>query len=47
MILAIGGVGIATGIGLLGHRVMKTVGEKITTLTNSRGFSVDFSVAST
>ena len=46
-VLAIGGAGIATGIGLLGHPVMKTVGEKITKLTNSRGFSVDFSVAST
>lgn len=42
-VLAIGGA----GIGLLGHRVMKTVGEKITKLTNSRGFSVDFSLAST
>jgi len=42
-----GGMGIATGIALLGHKVMKTVGEKITELTNSRGFSVDFSMATT
>ncbi len=47
MMLVIGGIGIAVGISALGHRVMKTVGEGITKLNNSRGFSVDFSVAST
>lgn len=45
-ILALGGVGIATGIAFLGKRVMKTLGKKITQLTHSRGFSIDFSVAS-
>jgi PiT family inorganic phosphate transporter len=45
--LVLGGLGIALGIGLLGHRVMATVGEKITTLTNTRGFAVDFGAAST
>jgi len=28
-----------------GHRVIETMGEKITTLTNTRGFSVDFGTA--
>ncbi|MGE4469926.1 MAG: inorganic phosphate transporter [Desulfovibrio sp.] len=46
-ILILGGLGIALGITLLGHKVMSTVGEKITTLTNTRGFAVDFGAAST
>ncbi|MBN2140416.1 MAG: inorganic phosphate transporter [Desulfovibrionaceae bacterium] len=46
-ILILGGIGIAIGICLLGHKVMATVGEKITTLNNTRGFSVDFGAAST
>jgi len=46
-ILAVGGLGIALGIGLLGHRVIRTVGEKITRLDNVRGFSADFSIATT
>jgi PiT family inorganic phosphate transporter len=45
--LALGGVGIAVGIMVLGYKVMKTVGERITVLTNTRGFSVDFGAAST
>jgi len=45
--LVLGGVGIALGIGLLGHKVMATVGTKITTLTNTRGFAVDVGAAST
>ncbi len=45
--LILGGVGIAVGISLLGHKVMGTVGTKITTLTNTRGFSVDLGAAST
>ncbi len=44
-ILLLGGVGMATGITLLGQRVMRTLGEKVTTINNSRGFCVDFSVA--
>ena len=32
---------------MAGHRVMKTIGTKITTLNNSRGFAVDFSAATT
>lgn len=45
--LVLGGLGIAVGIALLGHKVMATVGQKITTLTNTRGFAVDFGAAST
>ncbi|WP_415719110.1 inorganic phosphate transporter [Maridesulfovibrio sp.] len=46
-LLVMGGLGIAIGIALMGHRVMGTVGEKITVLTNTRGFAVDFGAAST
>lgn len=46
-LLGLGGAGIALGICVLGHKVMKTVGEKITTLTNTRGFAVDFAAATT
>jgi PiT family inorganic phosphate transporter len=46
-LLLFGGVGIAAGIGMAGHRVMDTIGTKITTLTNTRGFSVDFAAATT
>jgi len=46
-LLFFGGIGIAAGIGMAGHRVMDTIGEKITTLTNTRGFSVDFAAATT
>jgi PiT family inorganic phosphate transporter len=45
--LLLGGIGISLGVFFLGQRVMETVGEKITTLTNSRGFTVDFSTATT
>ncbi|HBN27069.1 MAG TPA: phosphate permease [Desulfobacteraceae bacterium] len=46
-LLLFGGVGISLGIGMAGHRVMKTLGTKITTLNNTRGFSVDFAAATT
>ena len=46
-LLLFGGVGIACGIWMAGSRVMTTMGTKITTLTNTRGFSVDFSAATT
>jgi inorganic phosphate transporter, PiT family len=45
--LAVGGLGITLGIMALGHKVMATVGEKITLLTNSRGFAVQFGAATT
>ena len=44
-LLALGGFGIALGVVTWGHRVIETVGTKITTLTNTRGFSVDFATA--
>jgi PiT family inorganic phosphate transporter len=46
-LLLFGGLGIALGIGMAGQRVMTTIGTKITTLTNTRGFSVDFAAATT
>ncbi len=46
-LLLFGGIGIACGISMAGHRVMDTIGSKITTLSNSRGFSVDFAAATT
>ena len=46
-LLILGGVGIAVGTATLGHRVIKTVGNDITELNNTRGFSVDFSLATT
>ena len=46
-LLLFGGIGIACGIGMAGHRVMDTIGNKITTLTNTRGFAVDFAAATT
>jgi len=46
-LLLFGGIGIAFGVGMAGHRVMETIGTKITTLTNTRGFSVDFAAATT
>jgi PiT family inorganic phosphate transporter len=46
-LLLFGGVGIALGIAMAGYRVMDTIGKKITTLTNTRGFAVDFAAATT
>jgi len=46
-ILALGGVGIALGISTFGYKVIKTVGERITEVTPSRGFSAEFGAATT
>ncbi len=46
-LLGMGGVGIAVGIVCLGHKVMNTVGKRITKLTNTRGFAVAFGAATT
>lgn len=46
-LLVMGGVGIAVGISTWGYKVIKTVGFKVTKLTNTRGFSVDFGAATT
>ena len=47
LILLLGGVGIVTGLAMYGHKVIKTVGEKITKLTPSFGFSANIATAST
>lgn len=44
-ILCLGGIGIVLGILSLGHKVMRTLGNKITRISNSRGFCIDYSVA--
>ena len=44
-LLALGGLGIAIGIITWGYKVIKTVGGRITALTNTRGFAIDFSAA--
>jgi PiT family inorganic phosphate transporter len=46
-LLIFGGIGIACGISTAGHRVMETMGKKITALSNSRGFSINFAAATT
>ncbi len=46
-ILLLGGAGIAAGVAVLGRKVMKTIGEDITVLNNTRGFSIDFGTATT
>jgi len=46
-LLLLGGVGIAIGCLTWGRKVMRTVGSRITSLTNTRGFSVDFGAATT
>ncbi len=46
-LLALGGIGISVGVFTWGYRVIKTVGFKITELTNTRGYSIDFAVATT
>ena len=46
-LLLFGGVGIALGITMAGRRVMETLGTKITHLSNSRGFCVEFAAATT
>ncbi len=45
--LAIGGIGIVFGLATWGHRVMETVGKKITELTPSRGFAAELAAATT
>jgi len=47
ILLIVGGLGLALGIATWGYKVIKTVGFQITSLTNTRGFSVDFGAATT
>lgn len=44
-LLVYGGFGIAVGLFVLGHRVIKTIGSDLTTMTPSRGAVSDFSAA--
>lgn len=46
-ILPLGGLGIVTGLAMIGHRVIKTIGGGITHLTPSRGFAAELAAAST
>lgn len=46
-LLAVGGAGISIGCLTWGHRVMRTVGGKITNINHTRGFSVEFAAATT
>jgi PiT family inorganic phosphate transporter len=46
-ILVLGGAGIAAGLLILGHRVIKTVGTGITDLTPSRGVAADIATTTT
>jgi len=46
-ILALGGGGIVLGLATYGHRVMKTVGTKITEITPSRGVAADVAATAT
>ena len=47
IILAFGGFGISLGLLCWGRRVIKTMGEDLTTLTASRGFCIDLASAFT
>ena len=46
-ILLLGGVGIVSGLAMLGYRVIETVGRNITELTPSRGFAAVLATAAT
>ncbi len=46
-ILVLGGVGIIIGLATWGHRVMKTIGTKITDLTPTRGYCATLGAAAT
>lgn len=46
-ILFLGGLGIVIGLMMYGHKVMATIGKKITHLKPSLGFSAELSAAST
>ncbi len=44
-LLLIGGIGIVIGMFTWGYKVIRTIGTKITHITNSRGFSIEFGAA--
>ncbi len=47
VLLAFGGIGIAIGTAVWGRGVMRTIGERITEITPTRGFTAEFSAATT
>lgn len=46
-ILPLGAIGIVAGLALFGQRVIKTIGDRITHLTPSRGFAAELAAATT
>lgn len=46
-VLLMGGAGIVLGLATWGYRVMRTIGEKVTKLTPSRGFTIEFGASMT
>lgn len=46
-ILLLGGFGIVVGLATYGYKIIGTIGEKITELTPSRGFSAELAAATT
>lgn len=46
-ILVLGGVGIVIGLATYGYKVIRTIGEKITELTPTRGYSAEIAAAIT
>lgn len=45
LLLTIGGIGIVIGMMTWGYKVIRTIGSKITHITNTRGFSIEFGAA--
>lgn len=46
-LLLLGSAGMVVGIMTMGHKVMETIGKRITEITPSRGFAAEFSAATT
>ena len=46
-IALLGGIGIVMGLSTFGYKVIETIGRKITEITPTRGFSAEFSTATT
>lgn len=44
-LIVLGAIGIVIGLGTWGHKVIYTIGHKITEITPTRGFSAEFSTA--
>lgn len=46
-VLAVGGIGIVSGLATFGYRVMMTIGSKIIEMSPTRGFAAEFGAATT